>query len=121
MLSTSETIGSLDRKILIEEPIVLTDSDSNQYKTTGWQEIENNGQPRAKVEEKSGTEVMQTDQITGVKFTTFTIRYRTDLDLKYRIVYGGWTYNIQSILEIGRKRYLRITCEGGGQYKETET
>lgn len=121
MLQHSENIGQLDRKILIEQPVFETDTDSNQRKITGWEEIESNPNPYAKINEKSGTEVMQTDQIAGVKFTNFIIRYRTDVDLKHRIVYNGWTYNIQSILEIGRKRYLNITCEGGGQWKSTET
>lgn len=121
MLQHNENIGQLDRVILIEEPIFDTDEDSNQRKITGWEAIETNSQPYAKVVEKSGTEVLQTDQIAGIMFAEFIIRYRTDLSLKYRIVYNNWTYNIQSILEIGRKRFLKIACEGGGQWKETGT
>lgn len=120
MLQHKEEIGRLDRRITIQKKIFGTDA-SNQHLVTGWEDIETNPEVWANVEEKSGTEVFQADQLVGLTVAQFTIRYRTDVTIQNRIVYNSKYYDIQAILEIGRKRFLKITCESGGQYKETET
>ena len=120
MLSTSEHIGKLDRRITIQRKVLGSDA-SNQRKITGWTDIATYPEVWANVDEKSGSEVFQADQLVGLTVANFTIRYRTDVTIENRIVYNSKYYDIQAILDVGRKRFLRLTCESGGQYKETTT
>lgn len=115
MLSHKEQVGRLDRRITIQRPQYGTD-DSNQKLITGWVDVLANPVVYAQVEDKSGGEVFQADQLTGVKVTVFTIRYREDLSILFRIVYRGLTYDIQNIEEVSRKRFLKITATAGGHY-----
>ena len=110
----------MDRRITFQEAIYGTD-ESNQHKITGWQDIESIPEVSANVIEPTGTEVFQGDQMVAVMTTSFTIRYRTDITVQNRVVYNSKYYDIHAILEIGRKRFLKLTCESGGQYKETTT
>ena len=41
----------------------------------------------------------------------FTIRYRSGLTTKHRIVYASNNYDVTAISEIGRNNYLRLTAE----------
>lgn len=120
MLQHKEEIGKLDRRITIQKKITTTDA-SNQHLTTGWEDIATNPEVWAEVEEKSGSEVFQADQLVGLTVAHFTIRHRTDVTIQNRIVYNSKYYDIQALLEVGRKRFLKIVCESGGQYKETTT
>ena len=115
MLSSKEEIGKMDRKILFQKKILGTDA-SNQQKVTGWENIDSSPRAWAKVDENSGTEVNQADQLVGVKSTTFTIRYRDDVTIENRIVYNGGNYDIHTLLQLSRKRFLKIIATGGGQY-----
>ena len=115
MLKHEQFTGQLDRNILIQQKVFGTD-ESNQHKVIAWENIDSYPSVRAKVEENSGTEVNQADQLVGVKSTTFWIRYRTDLSIENRIVYKGMNYDIHTLLELSRKRFLKIIATGGGQY-----
>jgi len=107
----------MDRRVTFQEAIYGTD-ESNQHKITGWQNVT---EVQANVVEPSGTEMFQGNQLVAVTSTSFTIRYRTDVTEQNRVVYNSKYYDIHAILEIGRKRFLKLTCESGGQYKETTT
>lgn len=118
--SKQQTIGGLDQKILIQEEI-YGDNESNERVVTGWQNIASYPEPWANVSENSGYEPTQADQVQGLKTSTFTIRYRTDVNIKHRIIYQNEIYNILTILAIARKGFLKIVAESGGQYQETVT
>lgn len=121
MLQSKEQIGKLDRRITFQEK-VIGDNVSNEDEETGWQDIETTPEVWANVEEKSGTEEFKADQLNGVKLSHFYIRYRNDLNVKLRIVYGSDLYDIQSILALDRNRYLKIVGTTGLKaYQETET
>lgn len=110
----------MDKRVTFEQPIYSTDA-SNQHKIDGWEDIDENATVWANVEYKSGSEDFESDQLVSVKTATIKVRYRTDLKTDYRVVVDSEYFNIHSILEIGRKRFLKIIGEFGGQYKETET
>jgi len=66
----------------------------------------------AKVEERSGNETENGNQIVATKRVDFVIRYKTGLNEMMRIVYRGNTYKIQSIInEDARKAFMKITTE----------
>ncbi len=121
MLATKEQIGKMDRQITFEEKII-GENVSNEDAQTGWQEIETSPEVWANVEDRSGTEEFKADNLKDVLISQFIIRYRSDLNARMRINYNGRFWDIQSLLEIGRKRFLKIVAHTGmTQYKETET
>ena len=66
----------------------------------------------AKVEERNGNEKELGNQLVATRFVDFIIRYKSGLDEQMRIVYGGQTYKIQSIIkEDARKSFMRITTQ----------
>lgn len=117
MLSHKEQIGRLDRRITFQQKVYGTD-ESNQKLITGWENISTTPTVYAQVDEQSGSEVIQANQLNGLETASFTVRYRTDLTIENRIVYDGFYWDIHSILQVGRKRFLRIMAESGGQYTE---
>ena len=63
----------------------------------------------AKVEEKSGKEGEDGNQIVASKKVEFFIRYRSDINEQMRIVYNNETYKIETILNAdSRKAFQRI-------------
>jgi SPP1 family predicted phage head-tail adaptor len=109
-------IGSFDRRVTFQQRIVGTDA-SNQHKPLGWENIPNNATTWAHVEENSGSEVFQADQLSGLTVANIFIRYRTDLSVQNRVIYNGKEYDIHAITEIGRRKHLKLHCESGGHYK----
>jgi SPP1 family predicted phage head-tail adaptor len=114
-MSKSEAIGKMDKRITFQRPVFGSDA-SNQRKITGWENVPSNPTVWANVNERSGTEVYQADQLTGVTVAEITIRWRNDLAITYRAVYNSKNYDIQAIIESGRKKFMKLTCESGGQY-----
>jgi SPP1 family predicted phage head-tail adaptor len=109
-------IGSFDKRVTFQQKIVGTDA-SNQEKPLGWENIPSNATVWAHVEENSGSEVFQADQLHGLTVASIFIRYRTDLSIQNRVVYNGKNYDIHAITEHGgRRNYLKLTCESGGHY-----
>ena len=115
MLQSKTKIGSLDRRITFQEKVFSVDA-SNQKKITGWQNIDSNPTVFASVDEVSGSEVIQAEQLEGLKTSNFIIRYRTDLSTENRITYNGEKYDIHVILEVSRKRFMKIVAVCGGKY-----
>lgn len=104
MLSTREHIGRLDRRIVIEEPVNVSDI-YNQPVSTTWSEV---ATVWANMHDGVGSEDYQADQLTAQRITTFTIRYRTGLRETMRVLFEGRYYNIQGIKSPDRKRTLEL-------------
>lgn len=65
----------------------------------------------AEVRDLSGREFTQARQ-TGTQITTeITIRHRTDVTPKQRILDDGRTLEISNVMQIGRREGLRLMCE----------
>lgn len=103
MLSSKEHIGRLDRKITIEELTNVPDSYNQPVPT--WSTF---ATPWAKMEDRSGSEGYQADQLTASRMTVFTIRYMTGLKETMRVLFEGRYYNIQYIKSPDRRRTLEV-------------
>lgn len=66
----------------------------------------------AKIEERKGKEGELGNQLVATRLVDFIIRYKSGLDERMRISYGGDIYLIQSIIkEDARKSFMRITTQ----------
>lgn len=64
----------------------------------------------AKVKQIRATEPFTSEQPAGFEVTEFKVRYQADLnDYTHIIIYRGKTYDIESIVEIGRREGFFIT------------
>lgn len=99
-------LGSLDRRITLQN-YTATQSDYGEsiptYSTlaTVW----------AMVKPINGNESVTADKITVKADCLFTIRYRTSVTEKTRIVYNSVNYDITNISEVGRRKYLELTAK----------
>jgi len=99
-------IGDLDRRIIIQNYTSSVDAHGQPIQTwtnfaTVW----------AGVNFKGGSEGFMAEKLTATADLTFTIRYITGIDEKSRIVYNSVNYDIQTIAEVDRKRYLEISAK----------
>lgn len=109
MLTTSVSVGELDRRITIQEP-VYENNDHNEDEITGWTDVVTLW---ARAEQRQGSEVVDADRVTYYETTVFTIRYRTDLNVRMRVIFDSAPYRIFSITEhkASRKGYMEIAAE----------
>lgn len=109
MLETGVQIGKLDRKITFQEP-VYANNDHNEDEITDWENVVS---VWAKTDQKQGSEVVDADRVTYYETTIFTIRHRTDLNVRMRIIFQSVPYRIFSIVEHkgSRKGYMEIAAE----------
>jgi SPP1 family predicted phage head-tail adaptor len=104
-------IGRLDRRITIEA-LTETQSASGEPQET-WSTFAEVWAARRDV---SGSERFRSQQELAEKVTRFTVRFLDGLDAKHRIIGDdGLIYDIQSIMEMGRRQFQEITAEARGQ------
>ena len=119
MLHTKEQIGRMDYRITFQQKVIGVNA-SNEDEEAGWENIASNPTVWASKTEKSGNEAYRADKLVDYHALVFVCRYRTDVNAEMRVVCGGVAYNIVSPpVEIGRKRYLSIETESGGEFIET--
>ena len=114
MLSHREQIGRLDRRITFQEKVV-GDNESNEDEELGWENITNPTVWASKTI-RGGNESYRADKLTDYQTVEFVCRYRSDITPKHRVVCEGIPYNIITVEEVSRRRYLSIECESGGEY-----
>lgn len=109
MLTTKISVGELDRRITIQEP-VYENNDHNEDEITGWTDVVTLW---AKAEQRQGSEVIDADRVTYYETTIFTVRHKTDLNVRMRVIFDSAPYRIFSITEhkASRKGYMEITAE----------
>lgn len=107
MLQSREHIGRFDRELTFIQKIVI-DGDSNEDRLTGWEEIDTNPTVSARKEERTGNEGMNADRLAYTQPTLFVIRYRDDITVEMRAVCDSKVYEITSVTEEGRRRFLHI-------------
>lgn len=117
MLSHKEQIGKLDRRITFQSKIV-GDNESNEDEELGWENIDTNPTVWGSKLIRGGNETYRADKLTDYLSVEFVCRYRGDITPKHRIVCEGIPYNIITVEEISRRRYLSITTESGGEFIE---
>lgn len=99
-------IGNLDRRIQIQTATAAQDEYGEAVETwattyTVW----------AWVRYKSGGESVFSNKETATADCIFTIRYRTGINERLRIVYDSVNYDILHIAEVGRRKYLELTAK----------
>jgi SPP1 family predicted phage head-tail adaptor len=115
VLSHKQNIGALDYRITFQQKIV-GENESNEDEETGWENIATNPTVWASKDDRSGNEVYQADKLTDYETVVFVCRYRNDVTPKNRLVCEGIAYDIISINELSRKRYLKIVAETGREF-----
>lgn len=95
MLASKVTIGQLDQRIRIQEP-VITDGSAGSDIVSSWADVVT---VWASVTQRLGGESMEADRLTYNESTLFTIRYREGLNVRMRVVLGTFAYQIVSITQ----------------------
>ncbi|KAA9357234.1 phage head closure protein [Larkinella humicola] len=100
--------GKMDRQVIPQRP-TETKSGSGQVIDT-FEDL-----PAiwaARTDETGGADekVEGSKRLTAVSLVTFTIRYRSDITVKWRLVSDGDTFDIQHIAPVGRNHLLAIKC-----------
>ena len=108
MLQSRYRSGSFDREITFIRGVV-TDGASNEDKITSWSPIPTDANVFASVLDLPGTEMPLADRITYSQRTQFIIYYRADILVTDRIYYNSKVYEILSINEVSRNKYLALT------------
>jgi SPP1 family predicted phage head-tail adaptor len=65
----------------------------------------------ARVREGKGGEFLQRDQVSSARKIVFTIRHNPEIRVTDRVRYDGATFNILSVVEIGRRRGTELHAE----------
>ena len=105
-------IGKLSERITFQSYSLVSDGAGGNTKT--WANLASIPTVWAKVEAKSAGEQFDEQRTTATGMYLFTIRERTDIDERDRIVWRGVNYNIRAVLRDGsRPQYLRIEAERG--------
>lgn len=99
-------IGDLDRRITIQQATTASDVFGEQVET--WSTYR---KVWAKLSYESGNEFFEADQKTAVRTVKFTVRYDSSITEVMRISYNSAYYDIRSIEEVGRNRYLVLKTE----------
>ncbi len=118
MLAHKQTVGKLDRKITLQKRIIGV-NESNEDAEIGWENITVNPVVWAKIEDGTGNEAYRADGLTAYVPSKITIRYRADVTPLMRALYRDRKYDILSISEESRDRYLVLNCESGMTYQES--
>jgi SPP1 family predicted phage head-tail adaptor len=115
MLAVKQDIGKLDKRITIQTKII-GDNISNEDQEDGWEDFKT---VYASRDDRTGNEMYAADKLTGFQDAVFTIRWRNDINLTMRIISDGMIYDIRSIQEVSRKRFLTVIAERGKEYVES--
>lgn len=115
MLQSKLRAGQLDREITFLTPVV-TDGIANSDQINSWT---NGDTVWARKMDSPGTEMVADDRVVLVQKTMWTIRYKSGITSRMRILYNGKIYEILSVYENdgSRDRWLDISS----QLLDTET
>lgn len=98
--------GDLDRRITLENYSTSRDSYGQETKT--WSVV---ATVWASIGYEQASEKYMGDQLIAPTIITFLIRYRSGVNEKYRLQYNSVYYDILSVQEVDRKRYMMIRAE----------
>ena len=102
----------MDQRVTFQVPTLTSDGGGGNV--AAWADVPSTPTVWARVMPKSGREGMTEDRVSASTVYEITIRNRSDIDERMRIVWLGENYNIRSVLrEGGRPLYLKIEAERG--------
>jgi SPP1 family predicted phage head-tail adaptor len=97
--------GELDKRVTLLSPTYNTAGDEiDSYTTVSavW----------ASVDPEQAMEVNEAGRTVETVMTTIYIRYRQDIDARWRIQDHEHTYEIKGILDVARRRtIMQLTCQ----------
>lgn len=98
--------GTLDRQIVIQKFTTSTNTYGEEVKTwsthsTVW----------AALKYLSGGEAEESGQIIATNKVIFVIRHDSAVIPSYRISYNSKTYEIESVIQIGREHWMELYCK----------
>lgn len=101
----SQRAGRMDRRAALQSRTLaknIYNEDAATFATfaTVW----------AEKTELTGLEQMQAQQLSAVVSLRFRIYWRSDVNAACRIIVDGVTYQIEYVAELGRRRFLELTC-----------
>jgi SPP1 family predicted phage head-tail adaptor len=103
------SIGKMRYQVKLQSPTSTTDAGGGRSQV--WSTL---GTIWANIVPKSGTERYKHDQIEDTTTHDVYIRYRSDIDAKYRILYGSRVFSIKAILNVEeRDRFYLLSCTEG--------
>ena len=97
--------GVLDRRVVIKQGTEAQD-DHGQFVPT-WSTL---ATVWARFRALNGTERFVDEQIRATVEAEFVVRWRSDVTPKMRISWDSETWQIEAVLEEGRREYLRLLC-----------
>ncbi len=104
--------GQLDQRITLQSYTLADDGAGGNVKT--WADLSSTPNVWARVEARGGREAFSSDRIEATGRYVFTIRNRTDIDERMRVVWGGENYNLRAIFREGsRAMYVKMEAERG--------
>jgi len=97
--------GTLDKRVTLLQPVY----NPEQYEITGWNAVTD---VWASIGPVFGQEVNQAGRTVATVQVPVVIRYRTDIDARWRIQDREKVYTIKGILDIARRHVqLQLNCE----------
>lgn len=103
--------GKLRHRVSLQKP-VKTQNPSTGAVVNSWEEI---AKPWAEVAPLSAREFVAAQATQSEVTTRITIRFRSDVTSKHRIVYAGKIFNIEGVLADDKsgRDYLTLPCSEG--------
>ena len=103
------SIGKMRYRVHLESPTSTVDAGGGLAQT--WARL---ASLYANIKPISGTETFRQGKVSSDTTHELTIRYRADINTKYRLCYGTRVFSIQSILNLDeRDRFLKLSCKEG--------
>lgn len=108
-------LGMMDRCVWLESEVTQRGTDGNWTKV--WTQATAKA-IRAAYEYRSGGERIEANQEQGNRVVSWTIRYIDGVTERWRLLHKNDIYDIESVEEIGKRRYLRLWCRKKTVYQE---
>ena len=101
--------GELDRRVTLLQPVY---SDQYQDEIVDYAPVVD---VWAGIEPQQGVETNEAGRTVAASLTAFVIRYREDIDERWRILYGGVQYRIHGMSDILMLHVkIELNCMGVG-------
>ena len=97
--------GKLDKRITVQQFTTTTNDFGEEEKA--WATLVTTWAQVLPLTSKA-KEILESSSITAFDYLSFRIRHRSDLRRDHRIMYENNVYDIEAIVELGRKEGLEI-------------
>ena len=106
-MNADPTTGSqLDRRVTLQQPVITRDADFGAELRT-WADV---ATVWARISEDTASEAVQAEERVLTRLISVRMRYRADISTTWRLIYGARLFRIDGSLEVGRRRFMDISC-----------